>query len=168
MCVGLIGCDQGSGFKDSIGGVEPTSCKMRQLICSMDWSVEGNSFHTPSKGFFAFEGRYIKLLYILYNTLLIYQLPTDRRRVRTPPVVSICGVCTHIYICSVWTPAWGIYSVSSSAYNTSEWMDILHTYSSQPNSHSERFSLPILPTSLSPPCPSPHAKWQPKQQPATH
>jgi hypothetical protein len=29
------------------------------------------------------------------------QLPTDRRRVRTPPVVSICGVCTRIYICSV-------------------------------------------------------------------
>ncbi len=29
------------------------------------------------------------------------QLPTDRRRVKTPPVVSICGVCTRIYICSV-------------------------------------------------------------------
>jgi hypothetical protein len=85
--------------------------------------------------------------YTSFSTILLhYQLPTDRRRVRTPPVVSICGVCTHIYICSVWTPPWGIYSVSSSAYNTSEWMNISHTHRSQPNSHSERFFLPIPPS----------------------
>jgi hypothetical protein len=30
--------------------------------------------------------------------IIALQLPTDRRRVKTPPVVSICGVCTHIYM----------------------------------------------------------------------
>ncbi len=50
------------------------------------------------------ELRSYKLLGIHLDEHLTFdchQLPTDRRRVRTPPVVSICGVCTRIYICSV-------------------------------------------------------------------
>jgi hypothetical protein len=37
-------------------------------------------------------------LFAVKEYLLKKQLPTDRRRVKTPPVVSICGVCTHIAI----------------------------------------------------------------------
>ncbi len=39
-----------------------------------------------------------------------------------PPLWSPYVVCVHIYICSVWTPPWGIYNISSSALHTRQWL----------------------------------------------
>ncbi len=57
MCVGLMGCDQGGGFKGwARGGVGPALCKMRQLTCSMGLALRGIHIHvskatTPNKDF---------------------------------------------------------------------------------------------------------------------
>jgi hypothetical protein len=74
------------------------------------------------------------------------QLPTDRRRVRTPPVVSICGVCTRIYICSVWTPPWGIYNISSSTLYIRQWTNAQPVHCvKQVNRYFSLFPIPFHP-----------------------
>jgi hypothetical protein len=55
---------------------------------------------------------YILIFLILHR----HQLPTDWRRVKTPPVVSICGVCTHIYIYVVCEPRHGESTTSAALY----------------------------------------------------
>jgi hypothetical protein len=78
MCTRLMGCDQGSGFKDRKGRGEANIMLEGQLTCSMglEWtgiSTRAPKATTPSKGFLHLKTHMFNRC-ILYNTVLLLSL----------------------------------------------------------------------------------------------
>jgi hypothetical protein len=98
MCVGLMRCDQGCGFKDS-KEEGSTSCKIGQLTCNMGLErrkicIHASKAATPSKGFLHLEAHMLKSLDIVQyciNTVFFSPL-----LVKNKPREGVMNV--HLYL----------------------------------------------------------------------